>query len=60
MTTIEDWHLYVNPCCYVLNTYISPSTGYSAFELMHLPKQADLTHIDYSPLQHFQDLLMNI
>ena len=27
-TTGEDWHLYVNPCCYALNAYVSPSTGY--------------------------------
>ena len=51
-TTGEDWHLYVNPCCYALNTYVSPSTGYSAHELVYLHKPADLTQIDYSPLQH--------
>ena len=48
----EDWHLYVNSCCGALNTYVSPSTGYSAFELVYLQKPADLTHIEYSPLQH--------
>ena len=42
-TTGKDWHLYVNPCCFALNTYVSLSTGYSAF---------DLTQIDCSPLQH--------
>ena len=51
-TTGEDWHLYVNPFCYVLNAYVSLSTGYSAFELMYLHKPADLTQIDCSPLQH--------
>ena len=51
-TTGEDWHVYVNPCCYALNTYVSPSTGYSAFQLVYLHKPADLTKIDYSPLQH--------
>ena len=42
-TTGEDWHLYVNQCCYALNTYVSPSTGYSAYELVYLHKLADLT-----------------
>ena len=51
-TTGENWHLYVNPCCYALNTYLSPSTGYSAYELVYLHKPADLTQIAYSPLQH--------
>ena len=51
-TTSEDWHLYVNPCCYTLNTYVFPSTGYLAFELVYLHKPTDLTQILYSPLQH--------
>ena len=51
-TTGKDWHLYVNPCCYVLNTYVSPSTGYTAYELVYLHKPADLTQISYSPLHH--------
>ena len=38
-TTGENWHLYVNPSCYALNTYVSPSTGYSAYELVYLHKQ---------------------
>ena len=42
----------MNPCCYALTTYVSPSSGYSAFELVHLHKPADLTQIEYSPLQH--------
>ena len=44
--------MYVNPCCYALNTYVSPYKGYSAFELVYLHKPAELTQIDYSPLQH--------
>ena len=51
-TTGEDQHLYVNPCCYALNTYVSPSTGYSAYELVYLHKPAALTQINYNPLQH--------
>ena len=31
--------------------YMSPSTGYSAFELRYLHKPADLTHIKYGPVQ---------
>ena len=59
MTTSEDWHLYVNPCCYALNTYVSPPTGYPAFELGYLHKPADLTQIDYSPLHHFPRSLVD-
>ena len=51
-TTGEDWYLYVNPCHHALNSYVSPSTGYSAYELVYLHKPADLTQIDYSPLQY--------
>ena len=50
-TTGKDWHLYMNPFCYALSTYVSPSTGYSAFKMVYLPKPAALTHIEYSPLQ---------
>ena len=57
--TGEDWHLYVNPPCYALNTYVSPSTGYSAFKLVYLHKPADPTQIDYSPLQHLSRCLDN-
>ena len=41
-TTGEDWHLYVNPCYQALNTYVSPSAGYSEFELVCLQKTADI------------------
>ena len=44
--------MYVDPCCYALNTYVSPSTGYSSYESVYLHKPADLTQIAYSPLQH--------
>ena len=33
-------------------TYVSPSTGYSAYELVYLHEPADLTQIAYSPLHH--------
>ena len=45
-------HLYVNPFFYALNTYVSASNGHSAFELVYSHKPADLTQIDYNPLQH--------
>ena len=28
-TTGEDWHLYVNPCCYALNTYCARAQSIS-------------------------------
>ena len=51
-TTGENLHLYVNSCHYSLNTYVSPSAGYSAYELVYLHKPADLTQIAYTPLQY--------
>ena len=49
----------MNPCCYALKTYVSPSTGYSAYELVYLHKPADLTQITCSPLQHMSRSLDN-
>ena len=59
-TTGENWHLYVNPCCYALNMYVSPSTGYSAYELVYLRNQQTLLKL---PIVHYSicpDLLMII
>ena len=58
-TTGEDWHLYVNPRCYALNTHVSLSTGYSAFDLVYLHQPVHLT----MNIVHYnicQDLLMII
>ena len=49
-TTGEDWHLYVNPCCYALNTYVFPSTGYSAYEHMNLQTSLKLLIVHYSKI----------
>ena len=38
-------------------THVSPSTGNSAFELVYLHKPADLTLMEYSPLQHLSRCL---
>ena len=51
-TTGKDWYLYVNPSCYAFSKYVSPSTGYSAFEVVYLHKPAYLTHIGYIPVHH--------
>jgi len=47
----RDWHLYVNACCYAHNTYVSPTTGFSAFELLYLHKPADLTNLTFDMFQ---------
>ena len=32
----QDWHLYLNACCYAHNTFVTPSMGYSPFELEYI------------------------
>ena len=59
-TTGEDWYLYVNPCCYALHTYVSPSTGYSAYELVYLHKQQTLLKLLIVYYSICPDLLMII
>ena len=53
----EDWQLHVHRSCNALDTYVSSSTRYSPFEVVYLHKPADLTHIEYSLLQHLSRFL---
>ena len=44
LTDTEDkWPLFVYPCCYAMNTFVSPTTGYSPFEVVFLRKPPDIT-----------------
>ncbi len=36
--TGKNWPSYLPPVCYALNTFVSPSTGYSPYELMFIRK----------------------
>ena len=37
------------PCCYVMNTFVSPATSYSPFEVVFLRKPPDITEFDFDP-----------
>ena len=45
----ENWHLYINACCYAHNTYVTPTTGYSPFEIVYLHKPFDLVDLRFNP-----------
>ena len=47
----QDWHLYLNACCYKHNTFVTPSIGYSPFELVYLHKPTDLVNIRFHPFK---------
>ena len=46
-----DWHLYLNACCYAHNTFVTPSIGYSPFELVYLHKPTDLVDVRFDPFK---------
>ena len=43
----QDWHLYLNACCYAHNTFVTPSMGYSPYGLVYLHKPTDLVDIRF-------------
>ena len=45
----EDWPLYVYPCTMAMNTFVSPRTGYSPYEMVFLHPPPDVTQLDYDP-----------
>ena len=47
----QDWHLYLNACCYAHNTFVTPSMGYSPFELVYLHKPTDLVDVRFNPFK---------
>ena len=47
----QDWHLYLNACCYAHNTFVTPSIGYSPFELVYLHKPTDLVDVRFNPFK---------
>ena len=47
----QDWHLYLNACCYAHNTFVTPSIGYSLFELVYLHKPTDLVDVRFDPFK---------
>ena len=47
--TGKNWLSYLAPVCYALNTFVSPSTGYSPYELMFLRKPPCNMLTDFTP-----------
>ena len=47
----REWPLYVMSTCYAMNTFVSPSTGFSLYELVFLKKTPDILNLYCEPLQ---------
>ena len=47
----REWPLYVMSTCYAMNTFVSPSTGFSPYELVFLKKPPDIFNLYFEPLQ---------
>ena len=47
----REWPLYVTSTCYAINTFVSPVTGFSPYELVFLKKPPDILNLHFQPLQ---------
>jgi hypothetical protein len=47
--TGDKWPLYVYPCCYAMNTFVSANTGFSAYEMVFLHTPPDLHDFEVEP-----------
>ena len=47
----REWPLYVTSTCYAMNTFVSPTTGFSPYELVFLKKPPDILNLHFQPLQ---------
>ena len=47
----REWPLYVTSTCYAMNTFVSPTTGFSPYELVFLKKPPDIFNLHFQPLQ---------
>ena len=45
-----DWPLYVTSVCFAMNTFVSPTTGFSPYELVFLKKPPDILNLYFTPL----------
>ena len=45
--TGDSWHLFVNACCYAHNTFITPTIGYSPYQLVYLHQPPNLLDLDF-------------
>ena len=47
----KEWPLFVMSTSYAMNTFVSPSTGFSPYELVFLKKPPDLLNLYFQPLE---------
>ena len=47
----REWPLFVTSTCYAMNTFVSPTTGFSPYELVFLKKPPDILNLHFQPLQ---------
>ena len=47
----REWPLYVTSTCYAMNTFVSPITGFSPYELVFLKNPPDILNLHFQPLQ---------
>ena len=47
----RELQLYVALTCYPMNTFVSPTTGFSSYELVFLKKPSDILNLHFQPLQ---------
>ena len=47
----NEWPLFVMSTCYAMNTFVSPITGFSPYELVFLKKPPDLLNLYFEPLE---------
>ena len=47
----REWPLYVTSTCYAMNTFVSPTTGFSPYKLVFLKKPPDILNLHFQPLQ---------
>ena len=45
----REWPLYVTSTCYAMNTFVSPTTGFSPYELVLLKKPPDILNLHFQP-----------
>ena len=49
--TGDRWPLFVYPCCFAMNTYVSTATGYSPYKLVFLHDPPDINQYKFNPDQ---------
>ena len=49
--TGRNWPTYVNAACYSHNIMVSPTIGFSPYEMVFLKKPPSLSHLDLDPFQ---------